>query len=48
MSRRTGCPNIGHATGSGVLTDGRTGPQSIACRGRDMSRRVDEENNRIE
>ncbi|MBU9710651.1 hypothetical protein [Evansella tamaricis] len=29
MPRRTGRPNIGHATGRGVLPDGRTGRPNI-------------------
>ncbi|MBU9713081.1 hypothetical protein [Evansella tamaricis] len=29
MCRRTGGPNIGHATGRGALPDGRTGGPNI-------------------
>ncbi|MBU9714687.1 hypothetical protein [Evansella tamaricis] len=37
MARRTGCPNIGRATGRGVLPDGRTGCPNIGhVTGRDV------------
>ncbi|MFD1637110.1 hypothetical protein [Evansella tamaricis] len=39
MSRRTGRPNIGHATGRGVLPDGRIRLGAFARRGRDSSRK---------
>ncbi|MFD1640144.1 hypothetical protein [Evansella tamaricis] len=34
MPRRTGRPNIGHATGRGDLPDGRINNGAIASRGR--------------